>query len=153
MVDSWYCLGRVVLERMRQVSKRSKVGNHKRHTLNTRLSSGTSAHTSSRSRNAPGRMVWSDLFLTRINLKWNRPIVKRSFWIIFFEGSGPPLIKTAWGVGNTSSRTDFWNKNRVIFLGEFFRERNFLHRRWFEPSFWTKFSVDYKRFDRLHKNQ
>jgi len=45
MVDSWYCLDRVVPEGMSQVSRRSKVGNHKRRTLNTRLSSGTSAGT------------------------------------------------------------------------------------------------------------
>jgi len=29
---------------------------------------------------------------TRINLKRKRPIVTRSFWIIFSDGSGPPLI-------------------------------------------------------------
>jgi len=34
----------------------------KRRTLNTRLSSGTSEHTSSSSRNVPGRMIRSDLF-------------------------------------------------------------------------------------------
>jgi len=47
MVDSWYCLDRVrvVPEGMSQVSRRLEVGNHKRPTLNTRLSSGTSART------------------------------------------------------------------------------------------------------------
>ena len=45
MVDSWYCLDRVVPEGMSQVSSRSEVGNHKRRSLNTRLSSGTSAGT------------------------------------------------------------------------------------------------------------
>jgi len=45
MVDSWYCLDRVALEGMSQVSRRSEVGNHKRRTLITRLSSGTSART------------------------------------------------------------------------------------------------------------
>jgi len=36
MVDSWYCLDRVVPEGMSQVSGRSEVGNHKRRSLNTR---------------------------------------------------------------------------------------------------------------------
>jgi len=45
MVDSWYCLDRVVLEGMSQVSRRSQVENHKRRTLKTRLSSGTSSGT------------------------------------------------------------------------------------------------------------
>ena len=38
----------VVLERMSQVWRRSEVGNHKRRSLNTRLSSSTSANTSCR---------------------------------------------------------------------------------------------------------
>jgi len=42
--------------------ERLEVGNHKRRTLNTRLSSGTSEHTSSSSQNVPGRMIRSDLF-------------------------------------------------------------------------------------------
>jgi len=33
MVDSWYCLDRIVPERMTQVSRRSEVGNHKRRTV------------------------------------------------------------------------------------------------------------------------
>jgi len=45
MVDSWYCLDRVVPEGMNQVSRRLEVGNHKQRTLNARLSSGTSAWT------------------------------------------------------------------------------------------------------------
>jgi len=45
MVDSRYCLDRLVLEGLSQVSRRSGVGNQKRRTLNTRLSSGTSAGT------------------------------------------------------------------------------------------------------------
>jgi len=43
MVDSFHCLHRVVPERMSQVLTWSEVRNHKRRTLNTRLSSGTSA--------------------------------------------------------------------------------------------------------------
>jgi len=37
MVDSWYCLDRVVPEDMSQVSRRSEVGNHTRRTFNIRL--------------------------------------------------------------------------------------------------------------------
>ena len=45
MVDSWYCLDRVVPEKMSSVSRRSEVGNHKQRTPNTWSSSGTSAGT------------------------------------------------------------------------------------------------------------
>jgi len=45
MLDSWYCLDQVLPEGMSQVLRRLEVGNHKRRTLNTRLSSGTSAGT------------------------------------------------------------------------------------------------------------
>jgi len=69
MVDSWYFLDRVVPERMSQVWRRSEVRNHKRSSLKTRLSSGISANTSCTSRNAPGRMIRSDLFLYGNNLK------------------------------------------------------------------------------------
>jgi len=69
MVDMWYCLDRVVPDRMSQVWRRSEFGNHKRRTLNTRLSSGTSEHTSSSSRNVPGRMIRSDLFWYRNKIK------------------------------------------------------------------------------------
>jgi hypothetical protein len=65
MVDSWYYPDRVIPDGMSQIWRRSEVRNHKRHTLNTRLSSGTSEHTSSSSQNVPGRMIQSDLF-------WNR---------------------------------------------------------------------------------
>ena len=41
MVNSWYCLDRVIPEGMSQVSRRSEVGNHKQRTLDTQLSSGT----------------------------------------------------------------------------------------------------------------
>ena len=86
MVDSWYCLDRVVPERMRQVSKWSEVGNHKRRTLNTRLSSGTSAHTSSRLRNAPGRTVWSDLILYQNKLKMKPTYREKIVLDDFFRG-------------------------------------------------------------------
>jgi len=45
MVDSLNFLDRVIPERMSQVSRQLEVGNHKQRTLNTRLSSGTSAGT------------------------------------------------------------------------------------------------------------
>jgi len=45
MVESWYSPDRVVPEGMSQVSGQSEVRNHKRRTLDTRLSSGTSAGT------------------------------------------------------------------------------------------------------------
>ena len=50
------------------------VGNHKRRTLNTRLSSGTSEHTSSSSRNVPGRIIRSDLFWY-----WNKIKMKLTY--------------------------------------------------------------------------
>jgi len=43
MVDSQNCLDRVVPEGISQVLRRSEVGNYKRRTLKTRLSSGTCA--------------------------------------------------------------------------------------------------------------
>jgi len=45
MVDSWYFQDRVIPEEMSQVVRQLEVGNHKRRTLNTRLSFGTSAGT------------------------------------------------------------------------------------------------------------
>jgi len=45
MVDSCCCLDRFVPEGISQVSRRSEVGNTKRRSLHTRLSSGTSAGT------------------------------------------------------------------------------------------------------------
>jgi len=86
MVDSWYCLNWVVPERMSQVSKRSEVGNHKRRSLNTRLSSGNSANTSCRSRNAPGRMIRSHLFWYRINLKMKLTYREKNLLDYLFGG-------------------------------------------------------------------
>ena len=59
---------------MSQVWRRSEVGNHKRRTLNTRLSSGTSEHTSSSSRNVPNRIIRSDLFWY-----WNKIKMKPTY--------------------------------------------------------------------------
>jgi len=59
---------------MSQVWRRSEVGNHKRRTINTRLSSGTPEHTSSSSQNVPGRMIRSDLFWY-----WNKIKMKPTY--------------------------------------------------------------------------
>ena len=64
----------------------------RRGALHTRLSSGTPAHTQSRSRNAPSRMIQSGQFLY-----WNKRKVKQTYRgklsrIICLESSGPPII-------------------------------------------------------------
>ena len=74
MLDAWYCLDRVVPEGMSQVRRRSEVGIHERRTLNTWLSFGTSEHTSSSSRNVPGRMIRSDFFWY-----WNKIKMKPTY--------------------------------------------------------------------------
>jgi len=94
MVDSLPCLDRVVPDGMSQVWRRSEVGNLKRRTLNTRLSSGTSEHTSSSSRNVPGRMIQSDLFWY-----WNKIKMKPTYrdknllfcFFVFSKGSFPHI--------------------------------------------------------------
>ena len=86
MVDSWYCLDWVVPERMSQVWRRSEVRNHKRRSLNTRLSSGTSANTSCRSRNAPGRMIRSDLFWYGNNLRMKPTYREKNLLDYLFGG-------------------------------------------------------------------
>jgi len=82
MVDLRYCLDRVVPERMSQVWRRSEVRNHKRRSLNTRLSSGTSANT----RNAPGRMIRSDLFWYGNNLKMKPTYREKNLLNYLFGG-------------------------------------------------------------------
>ena len=67
-----------------------EVGNHKRCTLNTRLSSGTSEHTSSSSRNVPGRMIRSDLCWYCNNIKMKPTYRGKCLSDFFLEGSGPP---------------------------------------------------------------
>jgi len=88
MVDSWYCPDRVVPgpERISQVWRRSEVRNHKQRSLNTRLSSGTSANTSCRSRNAPGRMIRSDLFWYGNNLKMKPTYRQKNLLDYLFGG-------------------------------------------------------------------
>jgi len=92
MVDSWYCLRRVVPERMSQVWRRSEVRNHKWRSLNNRMSSGTSANTSCRSRNAPGRMIRSDLFWYVNNLK-KKPTYREKNVLDYLFGGFRSTIK------------------------------------------------------------
>jgi len=78
------CLDRVVPERIRHVWRRSEVGNHERRTPNTRLSSVSSEHTSSSSRNALGRMIRSDLFWYWNKLKMNPTYREKNLPDFFF---------------------------------------------------------------------
>jgi|AntRauMFilla1563_2_1112583.scaffolds.fasta_scaffold14450_1 hypothetical protein len=84
--DSYFCLDWVVPKGMSQVWRRLEVGNHKRRTLNTRLSSGTSEHTSSSSRNAPGRMLRSDLFCYWYKLKMKLTYREKNLQDYLFGG-------------------------------------------------------------------
>jgi len=92
MIDSRYCLDWFVLEGKSQVSRRSYVENHKRRTLNTRLSSGTSVGTfacpvwpyrncrgKAGMKNEPNRSFVPD------PKKWSKSRSSR------FESTGPPL--------------------------------------------------------------
>jgi len=101
MVDPWYCLDRVVPEGTSQVSRRSMVANHKQRTLNTRLSSGTSAGTFAAStgpyinhRAEAGTKNEPDTFFCTRSKKGleNRSSRSkpRSRWFLFSKGSGPP---------------------------------------------------------------
>ena len=104
MVDSWYCLDRVVPERMTQIWRRSEVRNHKRRSLNTQLSSGTSANTSFGSRNAPGRMIRSDLFWYGNTLKMKSTYREKNLLDYLFRGfrctlkSGVGFIRKVIGI-------------------------------------------------------
>jgi len=69
-----------------QVWRRSEVRNHKRHSLYTRLSSGTSANTSSSSRNVPGRMIRSNLFWYGNNLKMKPTYREKNLLDYLFGG-------------------------------------------------------------------
>ena len=102
MVDSWYCLDQVVPEAISQVLRQSEVGNHNRRSLNTRLSSGTSAGTFTVSAD-PYRNYHAEAGTK--NEHWHvfgtsskkglenqssrfKPKIS---WISFSRGSGPPL--------------------------------------------------------------
>jgi len=106
MVDSWYCLDRVVPEGMSQVWRRSEVGKHKRCSLNTRLSSGTSAGTFACPA-GPYRKCWGEAGTKNEPNRYFVPdrekMVRKStenrssrfepkiLLISFSRGSGPPL--------------------------------------------------------------
>jgi len=102
MVDSWYCLDRFVPEEISQVSRRSEVGNTKWRSLNTRLSSGTSAGTFAVSagpyrnyrakagtKNEPLH-VFGTISKKGLENRSSRFEPKNS-WLSFSRGSGPPL--------------------------------------------------------------
>jgi len=91
MLVPWYCLDWVVPKGIYPIWRRSEFGKHKLHTLDAQLSSGTSAHTSSSSQNAPGRMIQSDLFLYWNRLKMKLTCREKKLSDYFLEGSGPPL--------------------------------------------------------------
>jgi len=113
MVDSWYCLDRVVPERMSQVWRRSEVRNHKRRSLNTRLSSGTSANTSCTSRNAPGRMIRSDFFWYGNNLKI-KPTYREKNLLDYLFGGFRSTLNELWE-GNRNSHSH--NSDTVMGTG------------------------------------
>jgi len=80
------CLDQVVPERIRNVWRRSEVGNHKRRTLNSRLSSVSSEHTSSSSQKKLGRMIRSDLFWYWNKLKMKPTYREKNLPDYFFGG-------------------------------------------------------------------
>ena len=74
---------------MSQVSRRLEVGNHKRCTLNTRLSSGTSAGTFVES--VGPYMNYSDEAGKKGSENRSSRFEPKILWISFSRGSGPPL--------------------------------------------------------------
>ena len=87
---------------MRQVSRRSEVGNTKRRSLNTRLSSGTSAgtfavcagpyrnyHSNAGTKNEPGH-VFGTISIKGLE-NWSSRFEPKNSWLSFSRGSGPPL--------------------------------------------------------------
>jgi len=105
MVDFLYCLDRFVPERIRQVSRRSEVGNTKQRSLNTRLSSGTSAgifavsagpyrnyHSKAGRKNEPWHL-FGTISKKGLENRSSRCEPKNS-WLYFSRDSGPPF---RWG--------------------------------------------------------
>jgi len=102
IVNSWYCLDLFVPEGMSQVLRRSEVGNHKRRSLNTRLSSGTSVGTFACPA-GPYRKCWGEAGRKNEPNRYFVPVQKKGsesrssrfepkiFLISFSRGSGPPL--------------------------------------------------------------
>ena len=102
MVDSWYCLDQFVPEGISQVSRRSEVGYTKRRSLNTRLSSGTSAgtfavssgpyrnyHSRAGTKNEPWH-VFGTIPKKGLENRSSR-IEPKNPWLSFSRGPGPPL--------------------------------------------------------------
>jgi len=101
MVDSWYCLDWFVS----QVSRWSEVGNTKQRSLNTRLSSGTSAgtfavsagpyrnyHAKTGTKNQPWHVFGT---ISKKGLEnQSSPFEPKKSWLSFSRGSGPPLNPT-----------------------------------------------------------
>jgi len=106
MVDSQYCLDRVVPEGMSQVSRRLEVGNHKRRTLNTRLSFWHFCGNFRMSCGALQKLHRRSSYEKRTKLVFCTQSKKVSenrssrfepkleiSWISFSRGSGPPLSR------------------------------------------------------------
>jgi len=104
---TWHCLDRVVPEGMSQVWRRSEVGNHKRRTLNPQLSSGTYEHTSSSSRNVPGRMIRTNFFSYWNNVKM-KPTYRGMNLADYLIGGFRSTLKAGLGFVETNVRIQ-WN--------------------------------------------
>ena len=98
-----YCLDRFVPEGISQVSRRSEVGNTKRRSFNTRLSSGTSAgtfavsagpykiyHAKTGTKNKPWH-VFGTISKKGLENRSSRFEPENS-WLSFSRGSCPPLM-------------------------------------------------------------
>ena len=102
MVDSWHCLDRFVPEGISQVLRRSEVGNTKRRSLHTRLSSGTSAGTFAvytgpyrkyRAKASTKNESWHVFgTISKKGLEnWSSRFEPKNSWLSFSRGSAPPL--------------------------------------------------------------
>ena len=89
MVDPWCFQDRVVPEGMSEVARQLEVGNHKRCTLNTWLSSGTSAGTFVES--VGPYMNYSDEAGKKGLENRSSRFEPKILWISFSRGSGPPF--------------------------------------------------------------
>ena len=123
MVDSWYCLDRFVPEGISQVSRRSEVGNTKRSSLNTRLSSGTSAGTFAVT-TGPYRNYHAKAGTK--NEPWHVfGTFQKKGWKIDHHVSNLKTRGFLFQGVYAGRRTDFSDKKSSDFSVEIFRERNF----------------------------
>jgi len=133
MIDSCNCLDRFVPEGISQVSRRSEVGNTKRRSLNTRLSSGTSAgtctgpyrnyHSKAGTKNEPWH-VFGTISKKGLENRSSRFEPKNS-WLSFSRGSGPPL--RLFNGNGPFTVTNFkhgreWRKNKCCSTGVAFSQ-------------------------------